>query len=230
MSTNPLAGVTTLTFDMFGTVLDLAGSLVPPTGRFLAARSAPLDGEAFWKLWRARQRIEQFQDTLMMLGHSGYLETCRRAFVYCLKASGVTFEDDTFMEAWQDLTPFDDAALGLERLRGRYRLVALSNGEQWYLEHLVKDRIGFDFDDISSVERAGAFKPHPSVYRTAARLLGAAPAEIMMVASHSFDVMGARACGYRGAYVNRYRLPFDETQYRPDIEVNDFVELAARLP
>ena len=52
----------------------------------------------------------------------------------------------------------------------------------------------------------------------------------MMVASHSFDVMGARACGYRGAYVNRYRLPFDETQYRPDIEVNDFVELAARLP
>ena len=108
--------------------------------------------------------------------------------------------------------------------------MALSNGEQWYLEHLVKDRIGFDFDDISSVERAGAFKPHPSVYRTAARLLGAAPAEIMMVASHSFDVMGARACGYRGAYVNRYRLPFDETQYRPDIEVNDFVELAARLP
>jgi 2-haloacid dehalogenase len=232
LSTNPLAGVTTLTFDIFGTVLDLAGSLVPPTGRFLAARSAPLDGAAFWKLWRARQRIEQFQDTLMMLGHSGYLETCRRAFVYCLRASGVTFEDDevdTFMEAWQDLTPFDDAVPGLERLRGRYRLVALSNGEQCYLEHLVKDRIGFDFDDIISVERAGAFKPHPSVYRMAARLLGAEPAEIMMVASHSFDVIGARACGYRGAYVDRYRLPFDETPYRPDIEVNDFVELAARL-
>ena len=51
----------------------------------------------------------------------------------------------------------------------------------------------------------------------------------MMVASHSFDVMGARACGYRGAYVNRYRLPFDETPYRPDIEVDDFVELAAQL-
>ena len=168
----------------------------------------------------------------MLLGHSGYLETCRRAFVYCLSASGVLFEDDevdTLMEAWQDLTPFDDAVPGLERLRGRYRLVALSNGEQWYLEHLVKDRIRFDFDDMLSVEKAGAYKPHPSVYRMAARLRGAEPGEIMMVASHSFDVMGARACGYRGAYVNRYRLPFDETSYRPDIEVNDFIELATRL-
>ena len=232
MNTNSLAGVTTLTFDVFGTILDLAGSLVPPTGRFLDAKSAPLDGAAFWEQWRARQRIEQFQDALMMLGHSGYLETCRRAFVYCLRSSGVMFEQDevdTLMEAWQDLTPFDDAVPGLERLRGRYRLVALSNGEQWYLEHLVKDRIRFDFDDILSVEKAGAFKPHPSVYRMAARLLGAEPGEIMMVASHSFDVMGARACGYCGAYVNRYRLPFDETSYRPDIEVNDFIELATRL-
>ena len=50
-----------------------------------------------------------------------------------------------------------------------------------------------------------------------------------MVAAHSFDIMGARACGYRGAFVNRYNLPFDETSYRPEIVVSDFVQLSSRL-
>ena len=80
-----------------------------------------------------------------------------------------------------------------------------------------------------SVDEAGVFKPHPAVYRTAARVLGAEPQEIMMVAAHSFDIMGARASGYRGAYVNRYSLPFDVTRYLPDREANDFQELASRL-
>ena len=60
-------------------------------------------------------------------------------------------------------------------------------------------------------------------------MLSAEPSQLMMVASHSFDIMGARACGYRGAYVNRYRLPFEETPYRQDIEVYDLVELEATL-
>ena len=50
-----------------------------------------------------------------------------------------------------------------------------------------------------------------------------------MVSAHSFDVMGARACGYRGAYVNRYRLPYEDTPYQPDVTVNDFAELADEL-
>jgi 2-haloacid dehalogenase len=50
-----------------------------------------------------------------------------------------------------------------------------------------------------------------------------------MVSSNSFDVVGARASGYRGAYINRYDLPYEETPYRPDVEVGDFLALAARL-
>ena len=50
-----------------------------------------------------------------------------------------------------------------------------------------------------------------------------------MVAAHSFDIMGARACGYRGAFVNRYGLPFEETSFQPDVTVDDFDELASRL-
>ena len=232
MNTDPIDRVTTLTFDVFGTILDLSGSLIPHVDRFLAAKGASVDGSAFWAGWRDRQRVEQYQDTLMMLGHSGYLEACRRAFVYCLRKEGIEFtknEVDDFMQAWQELSPFEDAVLGLKRLSGHYRLVALSNGEPWFLEHLAKNRIKFDFDAIISVEEAGAFKPHPSVYRTAARILESEPQQIMMVAAHSFDVMGARACGCRGAFVNRYNLPFEETPYQPDIVVSDFIQLASRL-
>ena len=77
--------LTTLTFDVFGTVLDLTGSLEGPTGQFLRELGSGMTGEEFYPQWRARQRIEQFQDSMLMLGHSGYLETCRRALVYALR-------------------------------------------------------------------------------------------------------------------------------------------------
>ena len=232
MVNNPLDQVTTLAFDVFGTILNLSGSLVPPIRDFLGGKTPLMDGAALWRQWRERQRIEQHQDSLLMLGHSGYLETCRRALSYCLRRHGIDFTDDEvagLMRAYQELIPFDDAARGLARLKGHYRLVVLSNGEQWLLEHMVNNQIGFEFDDIISVEKAGFFKPHPSVYRTAVQLLGTEPHQVMMVASHTFDIMGARACGYRGAYVNRYRLPLEDTLYQPDIVVRDFDELAARL-
>ena len=234
MPSDPIAQVNTLAFDMFGTVLDLGGSLIGPTDTFLKERGSPVTGEQLWADWRGRQRIEQYQDNLFMLGHSGYLETCRRSFIYCLRLHKVEFTYDDvaqFMAVYDDLRPYDDAVAGLQRLAdsNRFRLVALSNGEQAYLEKLVRDNVGVPFDDVISVEQAGSFKPHPAVYRTAARILGKAPGEILMVAAHSFDITGARACGYRGAYVNRYDLPNEESLYLPDFEVADFNQLADRL-
>ena len=235
MTTPALAPVNTLTFDIFGTVLDLAGSLAEPAGRFLAEQgAAAVSGGDFWRDWRDRQRIEQYQDNLLMLGHSGYRETCRRAFIYCLRRHGVPVDYAAvanFMAVYDDLRPYDDAVAGLQRLAdsGRYQLVALSNGEQSYLEKLCRENIGIPFAAVISVENAGVFKPHPAVYRTAARMLGREPSEIMMVAAHSFDITGARACGYRAAYVNRYGLPNEESPYGPDFEVADFHQLAARL-
>ena len=233
MPNNPIEAVTTLTFDIFGTVLDLTGSLEAPTGELLKELGSDMTGAEFYPQWRARQRIEQYQDSLIMLGHSGYLETCRRALAYALRANGIGFDPKRireFMGVWRDLSPYADSLEGLRRLSDRYRLVALSNGEPEFLDHLVANRIKFEFDSVISVEEGGAFKPHPAVYRSAARILDVAPSQIMMVAAHSFDIMGARACGYRGAYVNRYSLPYEDTdQYTPDIVVNDFNRLADAL-
>ncbi len=232
MPDEPLARVKYLTFDIFGTVMDLSGSLAGPAGEFLSAHGSGMTGRAFYAEWRERQRIEQYQDNLLMLGHSGYLETCRRAFVYCLKNHDVGYtaeEVREFMQVYKGLRPYDDAIEGLRRLAGRYSLVALSNGEQWYLEELLGNKVPVKFDAIISVEQVGAFKPSPGIYRKAVQRLRCEPGEIMMVAAHAFDILGAQACGFKAAYVNRYGLPTDDSQYQPDIIVDDFVELAARL-
>jgi 2-haloacid dehalogenase len=224
--------VRALTFDAFGTILDLKGSLLPFISEFLKKKQARVTAEKIWEDWRARQRIEQFQDTIMMVGHSGYLETSRRACVYTLALHGISVlleEVKELMGAWQYLSPFPEVLPALGRLKQKYKLVVLSNGEPEYLAHLVNDRIKFDFDEVISVNIAGAFKPHPSVYRRAALILGLEVGECMMISANSFDVVGARACGLQAAFVNRNKLPYDDTPYRPQVVVNNFTELADSL-
>ncbi|MDE0085418.1 MAG: haloacid dehalogenase type II [Candidatus Poribacteria bacterium] len=222
-----------LTFDLFGTILDLGGSLTPFIRASLDNHDASdIFAGDFWEQWRYRQRIEQYQDTIMMLGHSGYLETVRRALHYTLRRNGINALPDTveeFMQGWQHLSPFPEVLSALKRLQSQYQLVVLSNGDAEFLEYLVTERVAWDFDDVISVTSVGAFKPHPAVYRSAAGKLGLEVGECLMVSANSFDIMGARACGYRGAFVNRYNLPYEDTPYQPDVTVNDFTELADRL-
>lgn len=229
---NQFPTVRALTFDLFGTVLDLGGSLTPYIAAFLEKESPHVSPEKFWADWRGRQRLEQYQDTIMMLGHAGYLETVRRACHYVLRLNGINATParvDELMAAWQSLSPFPEVAQGLERLKERYQLVVLSNGDPHFLDHLVKNRVRWPFDAVISATGNGAFKPHPGVYRRAAQVLGLEVGECLMVSANSFDVVGARACGYRAAYVDRYNLPVEDTPYQPDVTVSDFIGLADAL-
>jgi 2-haloacid dehalogenase len=224
--------VHTLIFDAFGTILDLGGSHAPRLGEFLKSKGSKMTAEELWARWRYRQRIEQYQDNQFYTGHYGYLDSSRRALLYTLRSAKLPFGDvdiTRIMAGWQELSPFPDAVPGLQRLRSNFKLVVLSNGEKEFLAHLVKNRIHYDFDGVISVQDVGVFKPNPQVYRYAARILRAEPCELLMVSSNSFDVVGARASGYRAAYVNRYDLPYDETPYRFDIEARDFLDLAGKL-
>lgn len=221
--------VKALTFDLFGTVLDLGGSLCPFIEKFLHKKRVKTNPEDFWAKWRVRQRLEQYQDSLFMLPHSGYLGTSRKALVYVLAAEGIESsgsEVDELMEAWQQLDPFPDVADSLPRLGGRFRLVALSNGDPAFLDHLAKNRIRWNFDHTFSVAKVGRFKPHPAVYRSAALEIGLEPGECCMISSNSFDVVGARLCGFRAVYVDRYRTPVEVAPVGPDATVADFNELA----
>lgn len=232
MNVNDIESVKALTFDLFGTILDLRGSVEPTVVEFLREH----DGEGllddFMDRWRYRQRIEQYQDTLLMMGYSGYLETDRRALVYTLRRLRLPSDDETvkrLMQPWQFLSPFPDVLPALARMKDRFELVVLSNGEPDYLDHLVQNRLQWNFDNVVSVETVGAFKPHPGVYRKAAQMLGLLLSECLMVSSNSFDVMGARTCGMCAAYVNRYRLPYEDTPFQPDLEIRDFTEMADAL-
>ena len=232
MPQSKLAEIQALTFDLFGTVLDLGGSLQPAIEPFLRSKGSDASSEAFWREWRYRQRIEQYQDNIVEMGHSGYLPVARRAVVYVIRQFGMDASDrevDQLMVAWQELSPFPDVLPALKRLAKKYKLVALSNGEQKYLEHLAAKRIGWEFDALISVESVGAFKPHPGVYRKGAALIGLEVGQCLMVSANSFDVMGARMCGMRGAYVNRYGLPYEDTPFVADLTVGDFSQLAEAL-
>ena len=100
-----------LTFDLFGTVLDLGGSLTPFIADFIRGRDAldRVNPDAFWAELRHRQRIEQYQDSLLELGHTGYLETAQKAFVYVARLNELAptpDEVEAFMAGWQQLYPF----------------------------------------------------------------------------------------------------------------------------
>jgi 2-haloacid dehalogenase len=119
-----------------------------------------------------------------MLGHSGYLETARRAFVYAAGKFGLEAsldETEMAMDGFRHLRPYADVTPALARLHGHYTLVVLTNGERDHVEHLLRTQIDFEFDGYISVDEVGVFKPHPAVYRRAALDLGLELGQCMMV-------------------------------------------------
>jgi 2-haloacid dehalogenase len=121
---------------------------------------------------------------------------------------------------------------GLEALRGERPVAMLSNGHVALLVDLGRHG-DLRFDAVLSAELAQAYKPAPEAYRTAARLLGLQPAELMLAAAHPWDLEGARNAGLKTAFVNRPLEygPGSEAREDPDADeaVGDLCELARRL-
>lgn len=221
-----------LTFDLFGTVLNLEDSLNPFLESFISDSQIDTTPSQFWKTYRHRQRIEQYQDNILMLGHSGYTQVAENAFVYTAKIYGCDpskSQIEGMMTGWKNLNPFPEVLESLLHLSKKFKLVVLSNGEQNFLKHLVTERIKFDFDNIISVETVGEFKPSPLVYRKASEILGIPPDHLLMVSANSFDVLGAVSSGFWGAYIDRYSLPFESSPHQPHLICNNFIDLNNQL-
>lgn len=173
-------------------------------------------------------------DALLHRDHTPYKEIGRQAVGYTLERAGVRHTADEvrhLVSHIERLKPFPDVVEALTRLKQEgYALVVLSNGDPDMLargvpysgtEHL--------FDRVISVAEAGAFKPHVSTYRKAAELTAATPEQVLFVANHAFDCVGAKAFGMRTAFIDRRRRPFGNAKYPPDLVVRDFRELVAAL-
>jgi 2-haloacid dehalogenase len=123
------------------------------------------------------------------------------------------------------LQPFPDVPDALARLQTRYKIVVLSNGDPDMLES-AKTFHKIPFDAVISVAVANAFKPHVATYTKAAEILGVAMDEVLFVANHAFDCIGAKSAGMHSAFIARRNVPFGVTPHQPDIVVPDMKSLA----
>jgi 2-haloacid dehalogenase len=139
---------------------------------------------------------------------------------------------ERLVQSWHRLDPWPDVREGLEALRRTYVLATLSNAHVAMLVDLARHG-DLRFDTLLSAELAGAYKPSPEAYLSAARLLGLEPAQVMLVAAHPLDLAGARHAGLRSAFIDR---PLEYGRGSParedpdaDVAAPDLLALAAAM-
>jgi 2-haloacid dehalogenase len=149
--------------------------------------------------------------------------------------SGLTEEETAHLyKAWHRLSPWPDSVEGLTRLKQKYIIATLSNGNISLLTNMAKHS-GLPWDVILSSELAKHYKNDKEVYLTAAALLDLRPDEILMCAAHQNDVTAAKEIGFKTAYINRPLefgpdKPNDATDHMSyDIIADDIIDLAVKL-
>lgn len=227
-----------LTFDVFGTVVDWRAGIRRDGAALGARHGLAVDWAAFADAWRGRYQpllsdVREGRRPWVILD-----QLHREGLDQVLAQFGITGLDsatrEDFVRAWHRLDPWPDVVGGLTRLRRRYILATLSNGNVRLMVNMAK-RAGLPWDAVLGAEMAKAYKPSPESYLTTARLLDLPPARCMMVAAHYYDLVAARAQGFRTCYVwrrdewgtgEKNDLPAD---HGLDLVVEDFAELADRL-
>jgi len=227
-----------LCFDVFGTVVDWRGSIVAEVSALANSRALSLDAEAFVDAWR--------------LGYPKAMDEVRRGVLPWTRIDDLhrmildkliaQFSLESLSErerrdlnfAWHRLKPWPDSVEGLTRLKRKFIIVPLSNGNVSLLTNLAKFA-GLPWDAILSAELFHAYKPDAAVYDGAARMMDVPPVQAMLVAAHKSDLTAAAARGFMTAFVDR-RLEYGEGRH-PDpggdpafnFNVTSFIELADAL-
>ncbi|HZP75192.1 MAG TPA: haloacid dehalogenase type II [Pseudolabrys sp.] len=198
--------VKALFFDVFGTVVDWRTSIAREAEAILEPLGHGIDGPAFADAWRG-----EYQPAMEEI-RSGRLPFCRldvlhrrnlerilpRFHIYGLPGHVAV----NLNLAWHRLDGWPDSAPGLQRLKRKYKIAPVSNGNIALMVDVAR-RNDFPWDAILGSEIAGDFKPKPRVYLSACEALGLAPAECMMVAAHSNDLAAAAQCGLATGHIAR---------------------------
>ena len=209
--------VQALLFDVFGTVVDWRTSIVDDLTRFGAERGIKADWVAFTDDWRGlyQPAMDEVRSgrrawTILDVLHRESLETLLAKY----KISGLSEADkDHINRVWHRLKPWPDAVAGLTRLKSRYIIGTLSNGNVGLLTRMAKNA-GLPWDVVLGAETARAYKPLPQAYLASADLLNLKPGQVMLVAAHNGDLAAAAAAGLRTAFVAR------PTEYGPHQKVD----------
>lgn len=205
MRTTPF-NVTALTFDIFGTVVDWRSSVIAEGQALGAKLGLPADWPALADAWRAgyyarMRRVAKGElpwDTIDVLHRQELDDLLPRFGLAALPEA----DRAHFNTAWHRLAPWPDSIAGLTRLKQRFVISTLSNGNLSLLVAMAKHG-GLPWDCVLTAELFGRFKPDPAVYQGAARLLGLPIDQVMMVAAHPFDLAAAQRAGMQTAYIPR---------------------------
>jgi 2-haloacid dehalogenase len=215
-------------FDQYGTVVDMQGGLTAIATPFLKQKGWAGNPNSFVTWWRRTHFENSMIDALLHREHTPYREIGHRAVAYVMDRSAIEYtkEDVEYLVGEiEKLKPFPEVPAALEKLHTRYELVVLSNGDPDMLE-TAKQYHKILFDRVISVAEANSFKPHVATYTKAAALLGLKQDQILFVANHAFDCIGAKSAGMRTAFIDRRSRPFGETPHQPDIRVPTMTDLA----
>jgi 2-haloacid dehalogenase len=204
--------VEALLFDVFGTVVDWRGSIIEQLTRFGADKGIAVDWTAFADDWRGlyQPSMEEVRCggrpwTILDVLHRESLETLLVKY----GITGLTeAEKEHVNRVWHRLKPWPDVHEGLRRLKARYIIGTLSNGNVGLLTRMAK-HAGLPWDVVLGAETARAYKPLPQAYLGSAALLNLAPEKVMLVAAHNGDLAAAAGVGLRTAFVAR------PTEYGP---------------
>ncbi|WP_028996271.1 haloacid dehalogenase type II [Azohydromonas australica] len=227
-----------IVFDVFGTVVDWRGSIAADLGAWGAQHGLACDWAALADDWRSRYQPQMQRVRSGAVGWTVLDALHRQALDELLPRHGLQHlgeeERRHLNRVWHRLNPWSDVRAGLQRLKARYVIGTLSNGNVALLVNMAK-HAGLPWDVVFSAETFRAYKPLPETYLGAARLLDLAPGEMMLCAAHNDDLAAARAQGLRTAFVAR------PTEYGPhqrkdlapeqdwDVVAADFGELADKL-
>lgn len=227
-----------LAFDTFGTVVDWRSSIIRELEEFGRTHGVGADWEAFADDWRAGYPPAMDRVRRGELPWTKIDDLHRMILVGLLEQVGITVEAgdiDHLNRAWHRLDPWPDAVDGLTRLKSRYVITTLSNGNVSLLTNMAK-RAGLPWDCVISAELFHHYKPDVEAYLGCAELLDVEPGELMLVAAHASDLRGAQRAGLMTAYVDR-PLEYGEGRRRPskiepgefDVMAADFGDLADQL-
>lgn len=237
-SSSAPAGVKALAFDVFGTVVDWRSSIAREAAAVAGQHGITGNWEDLADAWRAgyapaMQRVRSGElpwltiDKLHRLILDSLLERFGLSGLNQAERAGLN-------RAWHRLSPWPDAIEGLTRLKRRYTITTLSNGNFSLLTAMAKNA-ALPWDCIISAELFHHYKPDAETYLGAARLLDLDPSELMLVAAHPDDLRAAREQGLRTGFVRRAdefgagRYPYRVSDGEFDVMAEDFVDLADRL-
>ncbi|MBV7482753.1 haloacid dehalogenase type II [Bordetella sp. BOR01] len=220
--------ITVVMFDQYGTVVDMQKGLTEMAAPFLRDKGWSGNPGSFVTWWRRTHFENSMIDALLHKEHTPYREIGHRAVAYTMDRAGISYTQDEveyLVGCIERLTCFPDVPEALARLQTRYKIVVLSNGDPDMLE-TARQYHGVPFDRVISVAEANSFKPHVATYAKAAEIVGVRMDEVLFVANHAFDCLGAKAAGMHSAFIDRRKRPFGGTPHQPDLWIDDMKGLA----